>query len=380
MRKMLRCSLSVVVLCWSMLLFIRPAMANCTINVPTATTSMPLQLGNITVGADLAVGKVLYKQTYNLNYQPAGQQYVTVTCSSKNPIMANYTYTQTPLPLSAWGSGQYAGKVYETGVAGIGIYVHEGVNGSVIIPASKPAASLPEVGPTEDCQTSGKCTVIGNFKRWDVFFIKTGNISPGTITGGNLPCVGVNYTNDVNSPENQVANICMSGSINVVASTCKTPDVTVPMGSYDVSAFNGKGSATKWNDASIKLTDCPVYYGYGSSGSWYADGSGTNNSGSPTKNALTVQLTPVTTVVNNSEGIFSLLTEGNAAGGVGIQLAYGNNVAQEFVNFAETKTYQMELGSTGISTIPLVARYIQTDTRVTPGQANSAVTFTINYY
>lgn len=362
-----------------MLLFIRPAMANCTINVPTATTSMPLQLGNITVGADLAVGTVLYRQTYNLNYQPAGGNYIAVRCTSPAPVMVNYSYTQTPMPVSSWGSGQYTGKVYETGVPGIGVYIRQGVITDAILPTSKPASSQQGVASTSDCET-GSCTVTGNYKRWDLYFVKTGTVSPGTIVGGNLPCVGVNYTNDVNSTENQVANICMTGAINIVASTCKTPDVTVPMGSYDVSLFSGEGSATKWVDASIMLTDCPVYYGRGSSGSWYADSTGINNSGTPTKNSITVKFTPVTTVINSSQGIFGFTQTANSASGAGIQLAYGTGASPEFVDFGNTKTYEMDIGTTGISEIPLVARYIQTDKHVTPGKADSAVTFLINYY
>lgn len=381
MVKMTHWSLPVLVLCWLMLLVVRPAMANCTINAPTATTPMPLQLGNFTVGADLADGTVLYKQTYNLNYQPGGGHWIQVDCTSDNQIMANYSFTQTPLPLSSWGGGTLTGKVYETGVPGIGVYFSQGTNSNygTVIPLSKPAAYQPGGNGEFNCN-SANCLVIGQFKRWDVNFVKTGAVSPGTIVGGNLPCIGVNYTNDVNSAENQVANICITGSLNVVASTCKTPDVTVPMGSYDVSSFSGEGSATKWVDASIRLTDCPVYYGRGGSGSWFADATGTNNSGTPTKNSIAVKLTPATSVIDSSQGVFALTQTADSAGGAGIQLAYGTGASPEFVDFGATKTYEMDIGSTGISEIPLVARYIQTEKTVTPGVANSAVTFLINYY
>lgn len=375
LRKITRYSFLALIMCWLILVFNRQAMASCTINVPTATNPMPLQLGNITVGADLADGTVLYTQTYNLNFNPGGGNYIAVTCSTPGQVMANYTLTQNPLPLSSWGSGQYTGKVYETGVPGIGVYIHQGVNGAAIIPASKPAAS----SDASNCAT-GKCVVTGNFKRWDVFFVKTGPVSSGTIIGANLPCVGVNYTNDINSSDNQVENICMTGTVNIVASTCKTPDVTVPMGKYDVSTFSGEGSATKWVNASIKLTDCPVYYGRGSRGSWYADGSGTDNSGTPVKNSISVKLMPANPVINSSQGIFDLSKIAGSASGVGIQLAYGTESSPELVNFGAQKTFEMDNGSNGISEIPLIARYIQTSANVTPGIANSAVTFMISYY
>lgn len=372
-------SILLIMLFWLIFIFIRPAMASCTVGLPSHTSTMPLQLANITAGPDLAVGTVLYKQTYNININPGSGSWVRVTCTTNAPIMANYSYTKLPLPLSPWGSGLQAGKVYETGVPGVGFYVGQGVNGTEYLPTSKPASD--QVGSiSESCQSSGSCTVIGNFVRWDIYFVKTGPISPGVITGGNLPCVGVNYTNDVNSPENEVVNACMTGSLNVAATTCKTPDVTVPMGTYDASSFTEIGSATKWIDASIKLTDCPVYYGYGSSGQWYVDSAGANSSGNPKQNSLTVKLNPTTTVINSSSGIFSLTPDTNSASGVGIQLAYGNGQSPVLVNFSNTTTYKMGLGTTGITSIPLVARYIQTDKHVTPGTANSAVTFLINYY
>lgn len=340
---------------------------------------MPLQLGAITAGADLADGTVLYRQTYNLDYT-SGNQAITVTCTGNGNPSGHYSYSSTPLPLSSWSSGIESGKVYETGVPGIGVWVHQGTTGDAALPVSKILSNSSDV----HCTSTGgnrQCIVFGGFKRWDIYFIKTGPIQPGTIIGSNLPCIRVNYNDSGSASEGLVEeNVCMSGAINVVASSCKTPDVTVPMGSYDVSSFTGEGSATKWVDASIKLTDCPVYYGKGSSGSWYVDGSGTNNSGTPIKNAITVKLTPATSVINSSQGVFALTQTADSAGGAGIQLAYGTGASPEFVDFGATKTYEMDIGSNGISEIPLVARYIQTDGNVTPGTANSAVTFLINYY
>ncbi|HBE5944005.1 TPA: type 1 fimbrial protein [Escherichia coli] len=98
------------------------------------------------------------------------------------------------------------------------------------------------------------------------------------------------------------------------------------------------------------------------------------------KNSITVKLTPATSVIDSSQGVFALTQTADSAVGAGIQLAYGTGASPEFVNFGATKTYEMDIGSTGISEIPLVARYIQTDKHVTPGKADSAVTFLINYY
>jgi major type 1 subunit fimbrin (pilin) len=363
-----------------LLVLTKSVWAVCTLHSDGVETApMPLQSGAITVGADLPDGTVLYTQTYNLDFT-SGNQAITVNCTGNGNPSGHYTFSSTPLPLSSWSSGVEAGKVYETGVPGIGVWVHQGTTGDAALPVSKLLSNSSDVHCNSSQGING-CIVFGGFKRWDVYLIKTGPVQPGTISGSNLPCVRVNYNDNGSTSDGLVEdNICMTGAINIVASSCKTPDVTVPMGSYDIHSFTGEGSATKWVDASIKLTDCPVYYGYGSSGSWYVDNSGSNSGGTPTQNAITVQLIPTTTVVNSSQGIFGFTDSAGSAGGAGIQLAYGASESPEFVDFGTTKTYQMETGTSGMTSIPLVARYIQTDSRVTPGTANSAVTFLINYH
>lgn len=360
-----------VLLLTSTLFFLaRLTWASCSLNTPTMTTSMPLQLGNMTIGTEVADGTQLYKQTYNLNFN-AGNS-TTSTCTGEGQFYAYYSFSSTPLPLSSWSE-----KVYETGVPGIGVYVGQGTNGGITMPDKKEL--FPLNGHTGTC-TGNSCTPFEGFKRWDIYLVKTGAIAPGIIQGSQLPCVQVNYTNEAPSANNMVENVCMSGAINIVASTCKTPDVMVEMGSHPVTELSGINSTTGWVDASIQLTDCPTFYGYGSSGHWYVDNSGTSNSGTPTNNKVELKLTPNTDVIDSSNGVFAINTGASSASGIGIQLAYGTNASPTMVNFASPNTYVMGNGSSGNVTLPLVARYIQTETNVRAGQANSALTFLINYY
>lgn len=380
----MRFSIFVLLACWIMGAFFRPVLASCTINTPPSTTPMPIQLGNITAGSDnFSPGRVLYKQTYNLNF--TGR--TTVTCTSNtNQFLAVYSYSATPSggPLPGAIGNIPAGKVYPTNINGIGVYIGQGTNASSnadnIVPTTKLASD--STGSVSGCASGSTCSIIRNFLRWDLYLVQTGPISSGVLQGSSLPCIQVNYNNtgSTSTEDGLVENVCITGSINIISPSCQTPDVVVPMGSYDVSSFNGKGSATKWIDASIKLLGCPIFYGSGSSGSWYADNSGVNNSGTSSKNSIAVQLTPMTTIIDSSRGIFALAESSDSARGAGIQLAYGTGSSPEIVNFSVMKSYQIGIGTNGISEIPLVARYIQTDTNVTPGTANSAVTFLINYY
>lgn len=365
-----------VALLWSNTVF-----ASCTVNTPVATTPMPLLAGNITAGVDLPDGTLLAQQLYNLDYTDTSSQ-VVVTCTSPGQYVVNYYYTQTPKPLSSWGTGDLAGKVYETGIPGIGVYIRQSSAYTVIVPGSKPL--LHTASDLDVCDsTLSSCTASAFEKRWVLDLVKTGPISPGILKGSDLPCIAVHYTNSGNQASNMVENVCMTGAINVIAGTCQTPDVNVPMGNHDISEFNGKGSSLEWVDASIKLTNCSAFYGNGGLPypSWSSDGANPDTYGNPDNNRLRLRLTPNTSVIDDANGIFSLTSESGAANGFGIQLGYGKaNGNVEPVVFSGTKDYAMTLNSTGLSELPLSARYIQTDDQVSPGKANSAVTFIIDYY
>lgn len=77
-----------------------------------------------------------------------------------------------------------------------------------------------------------------------------------------------------------------------------------------------------------------------------------------------------------------LKTGSSSASGVGIQMAFGevNDVSPTFINFSSTKNYTMVSSTQNTVIIPLIARYIQTESLVLPGRADASATFTINYY
>jgi type 1 fimbria pilin len=76
----------------------------------------------------------------------------------------------------------------------------------------------------------------------------------------------------------------------------------------------------------------------------------------------------------------SLSASADSATGVGIQIAAGDSGNPVLFNFAQERKQALPKDGTTTLKVPLVARYIQTEDRVTPGRADGKVTFTINYY
>lgn len=168
-------------------------------------------------------------------------------------------------------------------------------------------------------------------------------------------------------------------TFDIVSGTCDTPDVAVRLGTRelaDTSNREGGKFVTPWVDASIRLTNCPVFYGTGERSS---------NKDIVRDNVMTVTLMPVN-ATTSSQGIMPVDTGSSAASGVGIQLAYGTSSSPTLVDFSTgqgTNTYTMSSSQGSAYTIPLVARYMQTASSISDinaGQANGKITYLINYY
>lgn len=318
----------------------------------------PFVSGNITVGTEVARGTVLYSQNFNPSFRD-----VYVECTEVQKFIAiDMGYEQPPHPLSEWNGGM--GRIYQTGVPGIGVFIDNHT-----LPFTLPYASqVPDIS-TEYGWSS-------NIFNYRIKLIKTGDVQPGTITGADLPCL-VTRVGPVAAPLTAM-RLCFTGAINIVAQTCTTPDVFVAMGTYEANAsFKGKGSVTEWKDASIRLLNCPRFFGTGST--HYSD-SGASGVISHKPNKIEISLTPNTDILDSDQGILALKKGAGSAAGLGIQLAYNVGGARQWVNFARIITREMPNSDVTSYTIPLQARYIQTEPTVTPGAADATVTFNINYY
>ncbi|MFC0226141.1 fimbrial protein [Serratia aquatilis] len=347
------------------------AAVTCTANSFTArnfvTTLAP---ANITVGPDIPNGTVVYR----LDFKDPGTNAGAFTCGPGSfSVPQNLEYNSTPLPLSSWSGTPFPNRVYQTSVPGIGVAISSDLTNQAI--------------PTAAFTTTYSGT---NFYSFSIrinavlSLIKIGAVSPGTITGASLPTVRLNLGPDpsVSNSVIRVYNLSYAGSLNVVSQTCTTPDVNVPLGSFETSIFTAVGTVTPWKDASITLNNCPRFYGYYNNSSYNTSpGSGATTVGSAVANILNVKLTPQNSIWDTVKGIMNITSGTGAASGVGIQLAWGDKSGTpQPINW--NQTYNYTPGNTTATTfkIPLSARYYQTSNTVTPGRANGNVTFTINYY
>ncbi|MEE7533819.1 type 1 fimbrial protein [Klebsiella huaxiensis] len=363
------------------ILYMSQSLATITCNkfsVPVQTEI--LNLGGVTtIGPDAENGTVLFSMEYTASKFP-----VEYTCYSDSlseetlitPIIS--AYTSTPKPLTTGSSGFYPGYVYDTGVPGVGVLFTLGTSSAPVLPGNTWYFHTSRLS-----RYSGYVTAFYLTKA-QMKLIKTGPITPGIINGVNLPTLSVVASQS--TPANAIFPYVMqyikfSGQITVASKSCTTPDVTVNMGTHPIaSSFSGIGSTTPWVDSSINLIDCPNFTG-SIAGTFKGS---TWTAGTGNKNSISVKLAPSTSIIDNSNGVFSLSNAGlpGVASGVGIQLAYGDSKSTSsltMVNFLESKNIVLDSGDgTGIK-IPFASRYIQTSSDITPGVANGLATFIITY-
>ncbi|WP_081082396.1 fimbrial protein [Burkholderia diffusa] len=324
----------------------------------------PLNVNALTVGRDVPNGTVLYRQTV----RPMSPR---VTCSNVGTIATitkNFKLPTTPLPLANWNGSPYPGHVYQTGVPGIGIALWYAGN------------PFPWTTTSDNC---GGLTVSCNWTietaQFDISVIKIGPVSPGVIQASNFPTVQIDWVTDNTLT---VQRTSFTGSINIVAQTCTTPDVNVDMGAHQTRAFTGAGSATPWRDFSIQLQNCPAFYRSYAYVQNNDSATGWSSSVATNPNVLGFTLAPSTPIINPAQGIVGLspaMSGPATATGVGLQVATASNVPVSF-NTVMSSGITPTATSGASYSIPLRARYIQTGSSApTPGPANTSIMFTINY-
>jgi type 1 fimbria pilin len=141
--------------------------------------------------------------------------------------------------------------------------------------------------------------------------------------------------------------------------------------------LTGISSTTSaWIDVPIALNNCPAFFGVFRSAN--TSDSGVAQTSRP--NQISYRVDPVTSVVNPAQGVMALQPDGvnPTAQGIGIQLVdAGNNP----VSYGTTRASGLALNQVNGSsyTIPLKARYYQTEATISAGQANGAATVTLIY-
>ncbi|EPV8382056.1 fimbrial protein [Enterobacter cloacae] len=337
--------------------------------------STPLNYAKISVSNDMPDGTVLYQQRYRPGFSS-----VTVNCDKAATWYYITTMTSTPQPLSGWSGtvipsestswSSWAGKIYETGLPGIGLtYSMLSAHGAV--PAN--------IGGS--CAASTSCTETNSMLSVYLTLVKTGPVSPGVINAANFPTMNMALGRKTSAVD--LFTLSFSGSIDVSLPTCTTPDYTILLGKWTTSSFNGKGSTTPWVQSDIHLTNCEVFNGSQVT-SWdnVSSDNGTISTGTFKNNAWSISFSPVSSLIDATNGIMSVdNSSSDAATGIGIQISAGDVATADtnIIDFGLPITGGLPSDGTGSIIIPLSARYIQTEDSVTAGTANGKLIYTISY-
>ncbi|MGM8398326.1 fimbrial protein [Enterobacter hormaechei] len=340
-----------------------------------SNVTMPLNLSTIAVSNDIPDGTIIYQQRFTPSYSS-----ITVNCDDSNSWLYVMSLTNTPA-LSTWtgtvtspeswvAEWSWNGYIYETGVQGIGLTLS-------MMSTRKPAPG--SVGT--NCYAGRSCTDTGNAARVYLALVKTGPISPGIINASNFPTFKAGLGREASNIELYTLNF--TGSLNITLPTCTTPDFSVALGKWPAERFTGKGSTTPWVAANITLTNCGTFVGSNVSTDNYWSDDLSYSFTNMQWNTWSLSLSPVTSVLDSANGIMALdNSTGSAATGIGIQLSSGDTTSADshIIDLGTALTGIFNSDGASSVTIPLSARYIQTEDSVTAGTADGKLIYTISYY
>jgi major type 1 subunit fimbrin (pilin) len=300
-------------------LVLAPKLANatCTFNSGSASRAVNITVPpTLSVPRDTPVGTVLYTSA---NTTPSGASNITCAGDSRgvlNQIGSNPS-SGVQLPV-----GTNTGLAWEYILAG----------------TARPAY------PNDSKAVNGST----NYGSYAVAFalVKTADIPAGTTVPGGT--VGQYEAGGI-IPE----YIVLSNPIAVTEVSCATPNVTVPLGTHKTTELSGVGTTTAAVSFVISLNSCPQGI-----------------------NTVQYHIDAVTSVVNTSQSVVAL-NSSSTASGMGVQLL--NSTGSAPVALGSTLKLSNYSTSGGNYTIPLMARYYQTASTVSPGTANTSMTFTMIY-
>lgn len=353
-------------------LFNHQAMAGCAL-APTADypadsvtkMTVPLAATTISVPPNAAVGSTLYRQRITIT---TGAKKLRVSCDS--PGLFQYLYGYKTLPLTETSTGS---KIYKTGIDGLGIKF---INQS--------ATKFPVIQLSTGCTASQICVLGGNgiWSAQSYFdLVKTADVvGVGTIQASNLPTTLYSFGQEGSMVS--IYEINISGNLTINTPTCNiTPasqSMTVLMGSHHVSDFTGIGSGTEWKNASIQLNNCGWFYGNSPKPVVYFDGTSNHIQSGLTNNAADITLTPLDGTITAADGIMAIANNASAATGIGIQLSSTQSVTGK-INLNSAYAYALPDDGSRTITVPLFARYVQTENSLSAGKANGKLEYTISY-
>lgn len=162
-------------------------------------------------------------------------------------------------------------------------------------------------------------------------------------------------TNSTGGGTYMIAEFLAGGlNISTTGGTCTTPNVTVTLPDVSASEFTGPGYTTARKDFTLNFNKCPAGLA-----------------------SISYTLTPATAILDSAKGVVALDTSSTATG-VGIQLLSEDSIPVTYNSAYLLKDYDSSVKNANYS-VPMTAGLYQTGATVTPGAANSSVSFTLSY-
>ncbi|HAU8266431.1 TPA: hypothetical protein I8287_004135 [Kluyvera intermedia] len=312
--------------------------AGCSIVNGSAATAREFTIGTLSVPPGASIGTLLKTVTV------PDTASTKISCSST----ANYWRFQYGFGTERTAvtrPGVPAGVV-SSGVEGIGVRV---ISDNIIM-----IATLPDTIGTRAYNTVGAVSW-SSAVQVRIQFYKTGDITPGELV---FPKNFIEMWASGSPTSTAAADGVLYSTLNISGTPelkvpgCVTPSLTVPLGKHAKSDFSGIGSTSASTPFTFAINNCDagltaVKYTFKP-----ATGITLEDSGLATQH-LTVKSGPGT------------------ASGIGVQVLYNNDTLVPFNTAIST--------TAGSHTIPMKARYIQTASAISAGDANSALEFTMTY-
>ncbi|HHA2009960.1 TPA: fimbrial protein [Enterobacter mori] len=296
------------------------------VHAGTCTTITPqmstLSVGTINVQRDAPVGTVIFSgaASYTGSYLTG--------CS--NPLMLGFSMRYNNATLSSYGN-----HVYNTNISGIGIRF-----------SSNNYFENPANTFSYNAQTSYVDWYGGKIE-----LVVIGPVSSGALTPGVIGVVTLQGSDGIY--RDGLTTQLTSGTINALACSITTPQLTFPIGDISASAFGtaiGTTPTGAQNTQNLGLACTP----------------GTN---------ISVSLGGIQNPDSSNTSVMALTGQGmtGTAKGVGVQLLYNGTP------LVLNSRLLLKQSSGGQETLPLTARYYQTLTTVESGSANASATLNLTY-
>jgi type 1 fimbria pilin len=281
-----------------------------------------LSIGTITVQRDVAVGTVLFSRNATLT-----GSYLT---GCTNPLMLGFSMRYLNATPSTYGN-----HVYNTNVNGIGVRFSSG-------------------NYFENPTNTFSYTAQASYVEWwggKIELIVTGPVASGSLTPGVLGVVMLQDSDGVY--RDGLTTTLLDGTINVLACSITTPQLTFPIGDISAATFGstvGTTPAGAQNTQNLGLNCDP----------------GAN---------VNVSLSGIQNPDVATTSVLALTGQGNTgtAKGVGVQLLYNGTP------ITLNTRLPLNVATGGQQAFPLTARYYQTQTTVEPGTANASATLNLTY-